>query len=364
MDYTQDQLFWIWLSRTPGLYGAQFLKLIDAVGEPENAWKMTETARSILKPDVYENLMADGDPSRMEIFFNRMEDAGICALTLLHDEYPEPLRSIKDPPVTLYIHGAADRWNSKAIGIVGTRNASRDGLRAAYDIAKGLAENGVCVISGMARGIDSAAHNGCMEGGERTVAVLGGSADMITSSENAQFADRIVKEGGSVISEYPPGTPANKFYFPRRNRIISGMSAGVVLVEGGERSGALITLNHAKEQDRVRFAVFCSMYSAHNVAPKKMLDDGAILVTGVDVILKHFSWREREQKSQPSKPSVELDAEGKTLMDLLSIQEMSFDELCGSTGFAPPKLNSLLTILQMRGIIEQLPGKLYRAMYP
>jgi DNA processing protein len=364
MDYTRDQLFWIWLSRTPGLNRAQFLKLIDAVGAPENAWKMTETAQGVLKPDVCEKLIADGDPSLMDAFFDKMEEASIYALTLLHDEYPESLRLIKDPPLTLYIRGSADHWNDRAIGIVGARNASRDGVRAAFDIAKGLAENGVTVISGMARGIDSAAHNGCLEGGERTVAVLGGSADMITSSESAQLAERIVREGGSVISEYPPGTPANKFYFPRRNRIISGMSGGVVLVEGGERSGSLITLNFAKEHNRVRFAMCWSMYSANSAAPIKLLKEGALPVTCASDIMNHFSWREREQQQKSHKPIVELDAEGKKLLDLLSIQEMSFDELCGSTGFAPPKLNSLLTIMQMRGIIEQLPGKLYRAIHP
>jgi DNA processing protein len=179
-----------------------------------------------------------------------------------------------------------------------------------------------------------------------------------------KLAERIIGEGGSVISEYPPGTLANKFYFPRRNRIISGMSGGVIIVEGGERSGSLITLRHAKEQNRVRFAMLCTMNYANSAAPIKALKEGALPVTCAADILQHFSWREREQKPKSSKPAVELGAEGKQLMELLSIQELSFDELCGNTGFAPPKLNSLLTILQMRGIIEQLPGKFYRVMHP
>jgi len=283
------------------------------------------------------------------------------AIPRISEAYPASLHEIFDPPATLYVRGDADLSAERMFAIVGTRRATRDGKRAAREFARTLAGEGVSVVSGLARGVDTAAHEGALEGGAPTIAVLGSGADVIYPPENELLAERILDAGGAVVSEYVPGAEPSKGNFPQRNRIISGLCAGVLLVEGAENSGAMITVNLATEQGRDVFAVPGSIYSPLSAAPNRLIQLGAPpALSGWD-ILEHYRWASRPAKPAPGAPLPELDEEESTLVTALREQELSFDELCSLGKFPAAKLNSLLTMLVLRGIIVKAPGGLYRA---
>ena len=245
--------------------------------------------------------------------------------------------------------------------IVGSRRATRDGKRAAREFAATLAREGVCVVSGLARGVDTCAHEGALEGGGATIAVLGSGADVIYPPENEELAARILDGGGAIVSEYPPGTRPSQGTFPARNRIISGLCGGVLMVEGSNTSGAMITVNFATEQGRDVFAVPGSIYSPLSAAPNRLIFDGANPALSAWDILEHYRWAARPADGASPRRAVELDEEEKLLVDALLEQELSFDELSALSKFPASKLNSLLTSLELRGIIVKAPGGIYRA---
>ena len=248
------------------------------------------------------------------------------------------------------------------LAVVGSRRCTRDGQRAAREFAQGLAENGVTVVSGMARGIDSCAHRGALDGGGQTIAVLGCGVDIVYPPENDRLMAEILDSGGAVISEYLPGTPPAPGNFPARNRIISGLSEGTLLVEGAKASGAMITVNFALEQGRDVFAVPGSIYSPLSATPNRMILEGAFPALCHWDILEHYRWAQRpgEDPRREAKP-VELDADEAAIVEPLREQALTFDELSAVTGFPAAKLNSHLTILELRGIIEKVPGGQYRS---
>ena len=225
-----------------------------------------------------------------------------------------------------------------------------------------LAREDVAVISGMANGVDTAAHEGALIGYGRTIALLGCGADVIYPQENEELYHRILDSGGAIVSEYLPGTPPLRTYFPARNRIISGLSRGVLIVEGAEKSGAMITVNAALDQNRDVFAVPGSIYSPLSAAPNRLIVEGAIpALSGWD-ILEHYRWAEREDPARSApRPKLELDPEDDKIVQPLLEQELSFDELANLVDFPIAKLNSHLTMLELRGIIVKVPGGMYRA---
>ena len=269
---------------------------------------------------------------------------------------------MRKPPPTLYARGTAPLDAERMFAIVGSRRSTRDGQRAAREIAEGLAGAGVTVVSGMARGIDTYAHEGALAADGRTIAVLGCGVDVCYPPENEALMRRIIESGGAVISEYPLGTKPLSGNFPQRNRIISGLSAGTVLVEGAQKSGAMITVNCALEQGRDVFAVPGSIYSPLSAAPNRMIVDGATPVISPWEILEYYRWGKRPEASTANPHrEIELDADEAALVEPLREQELSFEELTQITGFSPSKLNSHLTMLELRGIIMKVPGGMYRA---
>ena len=231
-----------------------------------------------------------------------------------------------------------------------------------HPFARGLAENGVTVVSGMARGIDSCAHRGALDGHGPTVAVLGCGVDVVYPPENDRLMAEILDSGGAIVSELTPGAPPVPGNFPARNRIISGLSQGTLIVEGAKVSGAMITVNLALEQGRDVFAVPGSIYSPLSSAPNQMILDGATPVLSPWDILEHYRWgcRPNPDSARPA-PAPELDPEEEALVAPLRNEALSFEELAQITGLPAAKLNSHLTMLELRGIIEKVPGGLYRA---
>ena len=368
MEYTAMEQYWIWLSSVEGIGAKRFYQLLSVYEDARAVW---DALGGVLVPPELRDMLGPASlnalrDARSEEYFYRLFDAldrkGIRAVTRISDDYPSALTGIYDPPPTLYARGECPLNAEKAFAIVGSRRCTRDGQRAAREIAEGLAREGVTVVSGLARGVDSCAHRGALDGHGRTVAVLGCGVDVVYPPENEKLTAEILDSGGAVISEYAPGTQPLPGNFPPRNRIISGMSAGTLLVEGAKASGAMITVNFALEQGRDVFAVPGGIYSPLSEAPNRMIVDGAIPALSAWEILEYYRWAARPgENTAPKAPAAELSDAERALVEPLREQEMSFEELAKATGMPAGKINSHLTMLELRGIIEKVPGGMYRA---
>lgn len=362
MFYSEQQKYWIWLSSIQGMSIHQFNQLMMEYGEAANVWDQLILARKILTPASYRHLQAARCEAYMDDLFEQIENCDACAVTQQDEAYPERLRTITEAPPTLYVRGSLSALNpEKSFAIVGSRKMTVDGSHFTFDIARNLAESGVTIISGFAAGIDSRAHEGCLEGTMPTVAVLGSSVEIIYPEENIPLAEQIIAEGGALVSEYRPGTSPSRSTFPRRNRIISGLSDGVLMVEGTVKSGAMITMNYAREQGHPVFAVPGSVYSVASEGTNRLLLEGAQVCLGAEQVLSYFGWNEavaaKEENEQP-----DLDPMSLKIVEILRFEEKSFEELANIMEMDVSELNSLLTILEMQGIIRQSVGKLYRAV--
>ena len=355
--------YWVWLSSVEGIGPARFYQLIGAYGDPQGVWdNVGDPGMRFLGAAALKKLREARDERYFYALFNRLEKTGMRTIPRDADAYPRRLLEIYDPPPVLYVMGDCDLNPSRSFAIVGSRRCTRDGQRAAREIAETLAREDVTVVSGMAYGVDAAAHEGALIGMGRTVAVLGCGADVVYPRQHEELYRRILDNGGAVVSEYPPGTQPRPGNFPARNRIISGMSEGVLIVEGAERSGAMITVNDATEQNRDVFAVPGSIYSSLSAAPNRLIVEGAIPVLSGWDILEHYRWAARPDARQSApRNRIELGPEDDQIVKPLLEQELSFDELANLVDFPIAKLNSHLTMLELRGIIVKVPGGLYRA---
>ena len=367
MEYTAMDQYWIWLSSVEGIGPKRFYQLLSLYEDARSVWDalgglMTPPDMQLLGPMALEKLRAARDERCFYELFDRLERSDIRAITRLSPDYPPALTGIYDPPPTLYVRGECPLDSEKSLAVVGSRRCTRDGQRAAREFSRELAENGVTVVSGMARGIDSAAHQGALEGKGRTIAVLGCGPDVVYPPENERLMDDILESGGAIVSELRPGSLPLPGNFPARNRIISGLCRGTLLVEGAKASGAMITVNLALEQGRDVFAIPGGIYSPLSSAPNQMILDGAAPALSAWDILEYYRWGHRPGAQAAAKrPSVELSEQELALVQPLREQALSFEELAALTELPPAKLNSHLTMLELRGIIEKVPGGFYRA---
>src|ERR1700737_1764067 len=251
MGVTEDErAYWVVLSMATGIGPVRFQRLLEICGGARQAWHATdlELAAAGLERRAADALRRQTTP---EAASARLRKLGIRALTLLDDEYPALLRQVADPPPVLFVRGRLTPADGRAIGVVGTRRATTYGHAVAERLGRELAAAGVTVVSGLAKGIDTSAHRATLQAGGRTIAVLGNGLDQVYPPENAGLARQIVEsDAGEIVSEFAPGVPPDAVNFPRRNRLISGLSMATVIVEAGERSGALITADFALEQGR------------------------------------------------------------------------------------------------------------------
>ena len=364
MFYTDQQKYWIWLSSIKGLGSGPFYQLINEYGEPGYVWDQLILAKKLLTPAMYRHLQQARSQNYLDELFGLMEETETVAITQLDDDYPDRLRAIPDAPPTLFVRGTRAALNpERALGIVGSRKVTVDGARVTGDIAERLSASGVTIVSGLALGADTRAHEGCLEGGSPTVAVLASGPEIIYPRENEDLAARILDEGGALVSEYRPGVKPATHHFPVRNRIISGLADGVLMTEGTVRSGAMITMKYARVQNRPRFAVPGSVYASASEGTNQLLVEGAFACLSEKQVLDFFSWQAAEEPAAMAADALaQLDETSQRLVEILKFEEKSFDELANIMKMSPSNLNSLLTILEMQGIIRQSAGKLYRAI--
>lgn len=292
------------------------------------------------------------------------------ALVLREDaQYPPLLRQIAHPPHLLYVYGETDLTDRFPVAVVGTRRASAYGLTHTREIAAELAQTGVCVVSGLALGIDAAAHTGALDGGGRTVAVLGSALDKPYPQENEPLMRRILESGGSVVSEYAPGTPPSRYSFLQRNRIIAGMCLGTLVTEGPRRSGALNTATRTLENGREVFALPGNVDSPGAQLPNMLISEGARLVTGAADILSALVIEPKAAQAAVApmeapaekKPHIPggLDETQRAICAALLAGEADFDALCAVSGLESDELGALLIEMEMDGLVTPLAGTRY-----
>ena len=294
-----------------------------------------------------------------EISFAAKHDIRI--LTLEDKEYPENLKNIFDPPIVLYVKGTLAKEDVLSIAIVGSRRASLYGLSSAERFGRELSELGFAIVSGMARGIDTCAHRGAIKAGGRTIAVMGSGFKHIYPQENIGLSEKI-SENGAVISEFPLDAAPLKQNFPRRNRVISGLSAGVLVVEAARNSGALITVDFALEQGREVFALPGKVDSATSCGTNELIKQGAKLVSSADDIAEEFSVpakiRIAVKEDPPAGRQVFLPTDDEArVLSFISRESIAVDELVEKTHLDIPRISDILLKLQCRKVITQLPGK-------
>lgn len=286
-----EMQYWIWLSRIEKLGSIKTQKLLEIYGVPKNIWNATkeellkiegigeETAKQILKEEYRIGL------ERYETY---MKQNNIELIHIYNKYYPENLKTIYDKPIVLYIKGNKSILNEFSLAIIGCRDHTKYGEIVAKNISYQISKNSIVTISGLARGIDSIAHKETLKAKGKTIAVIGSSIDNIYPEENKQLAKEIVKNGGIIISEYVVGTKPQKMNFPARNRIISGISNGVVVIEAKKKSGTMITVDFALEQGKEVFAVPGNILSPNSEGTNELIKQGAKLVTNVEDILEEF----------------------------------------------------------------------------
>ena len=298
------------------------------------------------------------DPARE---LKRAESLGFRMMTPVDPDYPEPLKTLHGPPLALYVWGTLDAKDRHAVAIVGTRHATHYGLTVADRLGYQLARVGFAVVSGLARGIDTAGHRGALKGDGRTLAVIGSGLDSIYPPENAELAKQIA-EHGAVLSEYPLGREPDRTTFPYRNRIVSGLSMGVVVVEAGLNSGALNTADHALEQGRSVFAVPGRIDSPSSKGVHRLLKNGARLVDDVDDILQEFEFLIPPEKKKAAaldvRPNIQLSEDEQSVVRALWEGTMDVDSLARKAVLKMAAVNSLLIGLEMKRVVRMLPGRM------
>lgn len=350
--------YYLGFSLTPGIGPMRLRRLLEHLGSPERAWNapVEELIRAGLDEASIASLLETRRRLSLDDELERIHRMGITLLTWEDAGYPERLRHIYAPPPVLYLRGTLDP-NEPMVALVGTRRPTPYGREVARRLAGDLARNGVTVVSGLAVGIDTEAHRAALAAGGRTVAVLACGVDRVYPPSNRRLAEEIVAHG-ALVSDYPPGTLPEPRNFPPRNRIISGLSLGVVVVEAGERSGALITCDFAAEQGREVFAVPGSIFSPTSRGCHDLIAQGARLVRGVEDILEelHLTRAVEQQEARQIVPESAVEA---TVLGLLSAEPLHIDELGLQSGLPIPLLSSTLTLMELKGLVRHVGGMHY-----
>ena len=342
----------------PGLGNRSLWKIMDEFGSFKKFFEADRKTlyASFLKPDIIDNLL-EKRKSSPEILMEEYRSLDIEIVTWDESLYPHSLRNISNPPVILYYRGDIELAGQICLAMVGSRAASVYGRNVARKLARELAESGIVIVSGLARGIDSEAHQGALETG-KTIAVLGSALNIIYPPENRKLVEEIIA-GGAVISEFPLHTHPEPSNFPLRNRIISGLCRGVIVVEGKEKSGALITADFALEQGRDVFAVPGPINSKTSAGPNNLIKQGAKLITGIEDILEEYYDINRTLGTLRQDRLLLLDDNEKLVLEQLAHESLHFDELIQGSGLEIGTLSTILFKLEFEGIIKSLPGNYY-----
>ncbi|HBT84079.1 MAG: DNA protecting protein DprA [Desulfuromonadales bacterium GWD2_61_12] len=350
---------WLRLHLTRGLGRVGLFRLMETFATPAAALAAIPawTTRARIRPTVVAAIPPLDDP-QLRAARRTMDGLGVRLLSYWDDGYPELLRAIHDPPALLYLRGTLPA--GEALAVVGSRHATPAGRRLTQEICRELAGRRLTIVSGLARGIDAAAHEGAVAGGGSTIGILGCGIDRTYPPENERLFQQVIAHG-AILSEYPPGTPPLAGHFPGRNRIISGLCRGVLVVEAAEESGSLITVDFALEQGREVFAVPASVYAPTSRGVNRLLKEGARVVTEARDILAVL-WPELPEgviQRREDRFAASLCGDTQRLYLCLGEEPLHIDELAQKTALTPMEVSAILLTLELQGGVELLPGMRY-----
>jgi DNA processing protein len=356
------RVYWVGLNLVKGIGSVRFKALLDSFGTPEAAWNASSDAwlQAGLSQKIVESFQCVRNGVSLDQIWNRIQSLGVEVLTWDDETYPRHLKEIDQPPPILYVRGSLIPEDEWAVAIVGTRRVTAYGRQVAEDVATALAHSGVTIISGMARGVDSIAHQAAVNAGGRTLAILGNGVDQVYPPENRRLADQIM-EHGALVSDYALGTQPDGINFPPRNRIISGLSMAVIIVEAGETSGALITATFAAEQGRDVFAVPGNINAPQSKGTNRLIRDGAQpLLSPQDVIeALNLTMVTEHRAIRVALPSDPVEAR---LYLLLSQEPKHVDEIRSQAEMPIETVSAALAMMELKGMVRQVGGMNYVAV--
>lgn len=354
MSDAGDLASWIELSLVPGLGGGSFRSLLSTFGLPAQVLRATPSQlRRVVPEALASRILERRFGTEIEAALQWAARPGHAVLTLADSQYPKLLLEVPDPPVLLYVSGDAKLLSSPALAVVGSRNATPQGLKNAQSFSRAFSDAGFTIVSGLALGVDSAAHAGGLEGKNSTIAVLGSGIDTVYPKRNESLAEQISMRG-ALVSEFPLGAPPVPGNFPRRNRLISGLARGCLVVEAALDSGSLITARLAAEQGREVFAIPGSIHSPLSKGCHALIKQGAKLVETAQDVLEELGFG-RIPAPRPAEPKA-----GPALLDKMGFDPCDVDTLIARSGLTPEAVTAALLELELEGRVAGLPGGLYQ----
>jgi DNA processing protein len=359
---------WLALSLTRSLGGESARRLLKEFGSPDAVFAASiSSLKSVVKADIATEISNGIDATALAPALSWLEDGNNHIITLADSDYPQVLLNIPDPPLLLYVKGRLDLLNRSALAIVGSRGATPQGINNAEAFAKSLSDAGLCIISGMAHGIDAAAHRGALRGQGGSIAVVGTGLDKVYPAANRDLAHLLAQQG-ALISEFPLGTPPLAANFPRRNRLISGMSLGCLVVEASLQSGSLITARLALEQGRDVFAIPGSIHAPQSKGCHALLKQGAKLVETAPDILEELGGLLASPVPEPNMAGADSEDPASqdlhaSLLEHLGFDPVDVDTLSVRCGLTIAELSAMLLTLELKGRLSVLPGGLYQRIH-
>ena len=353
--------YWVALSRVRLLGTSRFRRLEAHFGAVENIWRASlgQLKEAGMDDRVAREIVSTRERVSPDEEMDRLERAGVRALSWHDAEYPARLKEISDPPAVLYVKGRLSSEDERSIAVVGTRSPTTYGREAAANLSGDLSRRDITIVSGLALGVDAIAHRAALDLERRTVAVVANGLDIVYPREHRQLSERVAEQG-AVVSEAPLGVRPEPRSFPRRNRLISGISLGTLVVEAGENSGARWTVYHALEQDREVFCVPGSIYSPASRLTNRLIQEGAKLAANADDVLEELNLsgvaRQIEMRLSQD-PLPELDAKGSSegaVLGQLDHEPLHIDDIGRKVGLPIAEVSSMLTMLELKGAVKQV----------
>lgn len=359
---SDEKKYWIGFNLAKGVGAVRFQQILSYFGDLAIAWQAPVEA--FQKAGLPERALSNLIKLRQEIDLDRLYESilekDVSVLTLLDEDYPRLLKEIDQAPPVIYVRGELTPADEFAIAMVGTRRVTAYGQQITRDASIYLAGHGLTIVSGLARGVDALAHQHALKAGGRTIAVLGSGVDVIYPPEHRKLADAII-ENGAIISDYPMGTQPEGVNFPPRNRIISGLSLATIVVEAGERSGALITADFAVEQGRDVFAVPGNVLSPSSQGANRLIQKGAFaMVSPQDVLdVLNLSQIDAIKSARQTLPADTTEAK---ILQVMDFEPIHVDEICNEVGLAIEKVSAALTMMELKGMVQHVGGMRYAAV--
>ncbi len=354
--------YWIGFNLVRGIGAVRFHQILSYFGDLSVAWHApAEAFRQAGLPErALQNFLRMRGEIDLDQLYESIQNKNITVLTTQDEMYPRLLQEVHQPPPVLYVRGSLLPADELAVAIVGTRRVSAYGRQVAQDTAFFLAGHGLTIVSGLARGVDALAHQAALRAGGRTIAVLGSGVDVIYPPEHRKLAEEII-ENGALVSDYPLGTQPEGVNFPPRNRIISGLSLASIVVEAGERSGALITADFSIEQDRDVFAVPGNVLSPMSRGTNRLIQKGAYALVSPQDVLDVLDI-ERVTAHQVARQALPADTTEAKILQVMDFEPLHVDDVCAAVNMPVDKVNAALTMMELKGLVQHVGGMRYTVL--